>query len=103
MPSHLVINYPTPASGGRLTNCISSDLLFHKKIVMPPGDADIAVSACKITKETLKSIFSNGFSHVKRFAEMLTAHSILSFPPQYTQQTHIKTSLELKHRGVNLE
>lgn len=70
---------------------------------MPPGDADIAVSACKITKGALKNIFSNGFSHMERFAEMLTTHSILSFLPQYAQQTHIKTSLEVKHRGVNLE
>lgn len=48
VPNHPIINYPTPASGGKLTNCISSDLLFHKKIIMPPGDADIAVSACSL-------------------------------------------------------
>lgn len=48
MPNHLIINNPTPASGGKLANCISSDLLFHKKIIMPPGDADIAVSDCSL-------------------------------------------------------
>lgn len=48
VPSHQIINYPTPASRGKLTNCISSDLLFHKKIIVPPGDADIAVSACSL-------------------------------------------------------
>lgn len=48
MPRNVIINYPTTASGGKLINCISSDLLFHKKIIMPPGDADIAVSACSL-------------------------------------------------------